>query len=253
MVFATSLIWSTASSQTINSTQPETSATASNILGKMDGLIAALSSLNSEGFKKIDGANARAEELTSRLYELSAGLKEPVEGSKVTSIAKTAESLNNALSTVSASTKALIQQGDDSSETLNKLLVSIQNLGLRKPGLVVRVIEAKFGDTFPDNYVIKKRWCDATAYMRAKCDRSGSCSLDANYQDLVCGFNPAPSADLRDRGLFVDYVCVPNIESSFAGAYNPDKTRSEPVFLRKNRSEYVVLRGNGAIVCGAVK
>jgi hypothetical protein len=253
VAFATLLVCSKTSSRAADAKPPITAATPSDteLVAKIDDLISALSSFKSTDFQKIDGAAGKSGQLTSRLYELSTGLADRADGAKVSSITKSAGDLSAAIGGLAAPVKSLIQQNDDASQALNKLLASIQDLGLRKPGLVVKIIEAKFGDTFSARSLNSERWCDATAYMRAHCDRTGSCLLDANYQDVVCGFNPAPSADPRDRGLYVDYQCVPNIEASFAWAYDPvARQETSPILRKKNRSDYVILRGGGAIVCG---
>jgi hypothetical protein len=221
-------------------------------IAKLEELSAALERLDSATFGKIPGAEAKAEALTNRLFDLSNGLVEVIDSNRSSSITRAATDLNGAIAAAPQPVKILLQQGDESSEALNKLRETILALGLRKPGLVVRVVEAKFGDTYTER-VIASRWCDATSYLRGKCNRAGSCTLDPNYQDVVCGFNPASSADLRDRGLYVDYECVPNIEASFAKDYDPAAYRSTSPFLKKSRSQYVVLRGSGSIVCGATQ
>ncbi|MBY5533644.1 hypothetical protein HFO58_10770 [Rhizobium leguminosarum] len=246
---AVTLNYCVANAQTTNSSPPATPA--ADVIAQLDALITSLKSLDSTSFQKIDGASKKAGELTERIYALDQNLSETADAKKASSIVKASEGLTGAIGSASPSVKALLQQTDAANEGLNNLLASIQTLALRPPGLVVRVNEAKFGDTYPDKYYIKRRWCDATAYMRARCDRKGTCSLEANYQDVVCGFNPAPSADLRDRGLFVDYQCVPNIEASFTGTYGP--VRAVTPVLKKSRQAYVVLRGSGAIVCGVNK
>ncbi|WSG98800.1 hypothetical protein U8P76_30675 (plasmid) [Rhizobium johnstonii] len=250
VAFATWLTCNTASSQ---NTEASSSPNGAEALAKLDELLTVLTSFNSDSFGKIAGANDKAEQIATRLYELTAGLADRAERGRASSITRVAGELDAAITGSTTTLKSSLQQGDESSEALNKLRETISSLGLRKPGLVLRVLEAKFGDTFSSIRPIAARWCDATSYMRNKCDRSGSCSLDANYQDTVCGFNPAPSADLRDRGLFVDYQCVPNIEASFSGDYAPKSVRSSSPFLKKSKDEYVVLRGNGAIICGTAK
>ncbi|ACS60268.1 hypothetical protein Rleg_5446 (plasmid) [Rhizobium leguminosarum bv. trifolii WSM1325] len=249
VALATLLNYTLAFSQTNGTATPVDGA---ELIAKLDELSAALAQLDSARFAKIPDAEAKAETLTNRLFELSHGLAEKVDGNRSSSITRAATDLNGALAAAPQALKTLLLQGDESSEALNKLRETILTLGLRKPGLVVRVVEAKFGDTYTGR-VSASRWCDATSYLRGKCDRAGSCTLDQNYQDVVCGFNPAPSADLRDRGLYVDYQCVPNIEASFAKDYDPAAHLSTSPFLKKSRAQYVVLRGNGSIVCGAAK
>ncbi|OWV69638.1 hypothetical protein ATY77_20960 [Rhizobium sp. R634] len=249
VAFAATLNCTITFSQTAATDAPPSGAEA---ISKLDELLAALARLDPTTFAAIPGMDVKAEALTNRLFELSSPLNAQADKAAISSIIKATGELDGALLGSSQTVKALLQQGDESSEALNKLRETIQGLGLRKPGLVVRVVEAKFGDTYTTR-ISPSRWCDATSYLRGKCDRAGACTLDQNYQDLVCGFNPAPSADLRDRGLFVDYQCVPNIEASFAAGYDPIAYRSSSPFLSKSRSQYVVLRGSGSIVCGATK
>lgn len=222
-------------------------------IAKFDELLTVLKNLDSAAFSKIKGANAKAEELTQRLYKLSAGLAGRVDETRVGPITDGASALGTVITSASQGLKSRLLENDQSSAALNNLRDKIQELGLRKPGLVVRVLEAKFGDTFVATKMDTARWCDATAYMREKCNKASGCTLDAKYQDIVCGFNPAPSADPRDRGLFVDYQCVPSFEASFAGDYEPDSYKSSSPLLKKSRDNYVILRGNGALVCGATK
>ena len=174
---------------------------------------------------------------------------------KVANFAKAAGELNTALSTATDPTKAVLKRDAAAVENLSKLVLTVQSLKLSNLGLVVRVLEAKFGDTYPNprDRLIAKRWCDATAYMRIACDRKASCSVPATYQNDVCGYNPAPAADPRNRGLYVLYECVLDTEDNFRGRYTGSDFVEGSVRLRRPPNQYVVLRGNGGLQCGASK
>ncbi|NYJ13033.1 hypothetical protein GGI64_004114 [Rhizobium leguminosarum] len=222
-----------------------------------------LTQLTPEKFKEISGASEYAKPLTAQLMRVDPVSFETIGDDAAGKMIKAAKDLKAKLSGASAPMKKFLQQSDTATESLNLLMMAIQDLSLGDPNFVVRVNEAKLGDT-PERPVKTKRWCDATAYMRARCDRKQSCTLDANYQDLVCGFNPAPSADPRNRGLYVDYDCVSNVSEEFAKNYPTPKTDqgAEPaksgdvkrtpdtaLLQNEDRSKYVVIRGNGSLAC----
>ncbi|MEI9412343.1 hypothetical protein [Mesorhizobium salmacidum] len=146
--------------------------------------------------------------------------------------------------------KRVLKQTDAAVTAFNNLSAEIDKLGLKDVGLVVRVREAKLGDTYP-RYYIANRWCDATAYMRAHCDRQAKCDVGASYQTDVCGYNPAPSAEPQHRGLYVIYECVRNLEANFDSGYDPTPLAGN-ARLQKPVNDYVVLRGGGSLMC-AVK
>ncbi len=224
-----------------------------NVVAQMKALVDALAPLDTEKFEKLEGAPDQAEALAAALARVSNRFVDVSNNNRVTQITNAAGKFTTTLNGASAATKKILQQDGDASENLNKLLLAIQDLKLTDAGLVVRVLEAKFGDTYPVNTFIEKRWCDATAYMRAACDRQPKCSLATNYQDQVCGFNPAPSAEARYRGLYVRYECVRNIEANFVAAYGTHGSAAGPVRLQMSRDKYVVLRGSGSLICGAAK
>lgn len=164
------------------------------------------------------------------------------------------------------------------SKALVDLEAALDIVGLQDAGLVVRITHALYGDTpirwkkVPVNgcktvsgkktncqfrrepIVNHHRWCDATTAMRGLCDRKNGCKLLPAHNTTACGYDPAPSADPRNRGIYVKYECVPNIEDKFTGHYNrrsrKPREHTHPV---GSALDYVVLRTGGNILCSAVK
>ncbi len=168
---------------------------------------------------------------------------------------------------------------------LEELVTDIQTLQA-KEALKIRILEATVGDTYGKSYsdcldingllyreecvhkVVdtyhkhrnSKRWCDATMATRVACDRKGECDfsdatvgnqvLPAGYQSRLCGFNPAPTADPRHRGVHVFYQCLRDHTKNF---------ENDPIVVgsieAKSMTEefgdvqYALLRQGGQIVC----
>jgi hypothetical protein len=51
------------------------------------------------------------------------------------------------------------------------------------------------------------RICDATAAMRKACEAKPNCNLPDGFETTLCGYDPAPFIEKRDRGVFVSYGC----------------------------------------------
>jgi hypothetical protein len=73
----------------------------------------------------------------------------------------------------------------------------------------IHVIGSSFGDL--EAYWSEGRRCDSWSAMRAQCERLTECKLPTGTpfdQIQMCGFDPAPLVDPRDKGVVVRYTCV---------------------------------------------
>ncbi|QND65674.1 hypothetical protein HB777_18350 [Mesorhizobium loti] len=68
----------------------------------------------------------------------------------------------------------------------------------------IHVYYAYFGDVKEVN---GNRMCDATSAMRQLCEGNLSCVLPDNFATQLCGYNPAPFIEDRDRGASISYDC----------------------------------------------
>lgn len=220
------------------------------IVANITALTSALGAYTPRTFQALPGAPAAASALGGKMAELSQDYTLAAAAKTVDQLIKAANQMTGFIKESPAAAKQVLKQTDAAVTAFNNLSAEIANLKLSDVGLVVRVREAKLGDTYP-RYYIANRWCDATAYMRAHCDRQPKCDLGASYQTDVCGYNPAPSAEPRHRGLYVIYECVRNLEANFAGDYDPTPPAGQ-ARLQRPVNDYVVLRGGGSLIC-AVK
>lgn len=69
----------------------------------------------------------------------------------------------------------------------------------------VHVYYAYYGDI--RSAASSSRICDATAAVRKACEAELSCTLPDNFTTSLCGYDPAPFIDNRDRGAFIAYDC----------------------------------------------
>lgn len=69
----------------------------------------------------------------------------------------------------------------------------------------VHVYYAYFGDIKEVN---GNRMCDATSAMRKQCEGKPTCNLPDNFVTQLCGYNPVPFVEDRDRGASVSYACL---------------------------------------------
>jgi hypothetical protein len=69
----------------------------------------------------------------------------------------------------------------------------------------VHVYYAYYGDI--RSSASSNRICDATAAVRKVCEAGLSCNLPADFKTSLCGYDPAPFIEDRDRGAFISYGC----------------------------------------------
>jgi hypothetical protein len=226
------------------------------IVAKMGSLESALKMFSKEQLAATKGATLAATDLDAVLRSKVFEIQAKVTQANVDDIKKTATGLTSVLPKKSASDDASKQlshglKADLSAiNGLSDLETAIQDLNLKERGLVIRILEAKFGDTYPENSYISKRWCDATMRLRVDCDRKKECDVPTDYNKSLCGYDPAPSADPRHRAVYVKYVCLQDLESNFAGIYENDSSLVHSSGrLSRPRAEYVLLREGGKILC----
>jgi hypothetical protein len=76
----------------------------------------------------------------------------------------------------------------------------------------IHVVRSWFGDL--RTVWRESRLCTSTSAMKAQCEAKTECSLlpgtaPAPFnQESLCGFDPAPLADIRFKGVVVNYTCV---------------------------------------------
>lgn len=69
----------------------------------------------------------------------------------------------------------------------------------------IHIYYAYFGDLGAS--ASGNRICDATSTMRARCEAGVSCKLPDAFETKLCGYNPVPFVEARDRGAVVSYGC----------------------------------------------
>lgn len=128
---------------------------------------------------------------------------------------------------------------------LKKLRIEIDKVtGALQPR--VHVYYAYFGDVKEVN---GNRMCDATSAMRKQCEGKPSCNLPDNFVTQLCGYNPAPFVEDRDRGASVSYGCLTGDEDFWTSKV---KT-SHSELLAKGLPTPVVLQSTGMeIACARV-
>jgi len=120
----------------------------------------------------------------------------------------------------------------------------------------IHIVSATFGD-------LRARWregrqCSAMSYMMSRCEAKASCKLEAAAgteatagkpyaQQILCGFDPAPLADERYKGVAVHFACLRGGQDMW------DKLAETPGFhpvtgerwVEHRNSSITVLRSNG--------
>lgn len=233
------------------SVEPPPGVTAS-----ITALLGQLSGLTPDKAASIEGAKAAVLSLSDRLAELFPEVDTKDVARKVADIKIAAGKLNSALPQKTAENdaglKTSLLEDVASYSALATLQKTLDDMELKAAGAMVRIIEAKVGDTFPTDRAIPSRWCNATAAMAALCDRKPNCKLDTSFEVQLCGFSRAPSADPRYRGVFVRYQCLRGTDGNFVGNYpTPSSGVSDKITLDRPRANYVIIRGGGAIICSS--
>lgn len=232
------------------SVEPPPGVTAS-----MTALIDQLSTLTSDKAASIAGAKAAALSLSDRLAELFPDVDAKDVARKVADIRAAAVKFDAALPKKTtendAGLKISLLNDEGAYGALTALQKTLDEMELKAAGAMVRITEAKVGDTFPTDRAIPSRWCNATAAMAALCDRKPNCKLDTSFEVQLCGFSRAPSADPRYRGVFVRYQCLRGIDHNFVGNYPIPSGASDKTTLDSPRGNYVIIRGGGAIICSS--
>lgn len=224
------------------------------LTASMTALEAQIEQLDTTTATAIDGAEVAALSLSARLAALFPKVETADVGRTVVAIQTAATKLNAVLPTDDAKDgglKAALLADNAAYGTLVTLEATLNKMALKSAGPVVRILEAKVGDTFAARRAVPSRWCNATAAMAALCDRKPNCKLDAGFEVQLCGFNPAPSADPRHRGVFVRYQCLRGIDANFVGTYPFPPDASGNRTLKLAPKNYVILRGGGAILCSS--
>ncbi|MER8859040.1 hypothetical protein NKI09_15460 [Mesorhizobium sp. M0757] len=226
-----------------------------NLTASMTGLVEQLSKLNPDTAAAVAGAKAAALSLSDRLAALFPEIDTKTVNRKVADITVAAAKLNTVLPKKAAENdkglKTSLLGEEAAYAALTALKKTLDEMELTAAGDMVQIIEAKVGDTFSTTRVVPSRWCDATAAMAELCDRKPNCKLDTGFEVQLCGFNRAPSADPRYRGVFVRYQCLRGIDGNFAGKYPIRSGATDDNRLEKPRGNYVVIRGGGVIMCSS--
>jgi hypothetical protein len=224
-----------------------------NAADSIQSLINALAMFTPETISKIEGAETAANALSTRLGELFPDIGKAQVDARMLAITAAAEKLTVALPKKppadKAGLKTALLEDEKAFRALTALEKTLGEMELANAGPMIRVIEAKVGDTYPSGPVVAQRWCNATAAMTKLCDRKSNCSLTAAFEVDLCGYNPAPSADPRHRGVFVRYECVRGINANFVRQHPVPGENTNETGLARPRGDYVIIRGGGAIVC----
>jgi hypothetical protein len=77
----------------------------------------------------------------------------------------------------------------------------------------VHVFYAYYGDIRGSGS--SNRICDATAAVRKACESQPSCTLPDGFETTLCGYDPAPFVEKRDRGAFISYDCQKGDEDTW--------------------------------------
>lgn len=87
----------------------------------------------------------------------------------------------------------------------------------------IHVVRARVGDLrFLSD---RRRTCDATGYFRGRCNKETSCQLiSADTIDGICGYEPAPFAEDRNRGMAIEYICVTETEGGWQKLFASDNS-----------------------------
>lgn len=107
-----------------------------------------------------------------------------------------------------------------------KSLLATLSANLKPAVPEIHVIQARYGDLAEINRAIKakkagrsftyERSCDARDAMVNRCEREGACQLPSNPQDTLCGYDPAPYVEDRDRVTYLVYACVTGDDARWA-------------------------------------
>lgn len=233
-----------------------------------------------------DSIKSSAEALEKRLLAKFDKLPEIASLSKISKSGEAAKLLSDQIKVLKDDklfSRLLNLPGND---TAYKRHVTAKNaldeIPFESTGLVVRILEAKVGDTFqpsfkdcvkrpsqarsecmqevmsdPDGLKVYKadRWCNATANLAAACDRESKCpstaALTATYQSQMCGGDPSPTgSNANYRGMYVMYDCVRNLDKNFVGKYPASSRDSKgSKFPERPEDEYVIMRQGSQLVC----
>lgn len=109
----------------------------------------------------------------------------------------------------------------------------------------VHVYYAYFGDIKEVN---GNRMCDATSAMRKQCEGKPTCNLPDNFVTQLCGYNPAPFVEDRDRGASVSYGCLTGDEDFWTSKVRTSRSEllakglPTPVVLQSTQMEIACAR-----------
>lgn len=62
--------------------------------------------------------------------------------------------------------------------------------------------------------------CDATAFVAKRCEAQARCTLPAKPETAICGHDPAPLAQSKNKGLVVSYACITAFAATWATLQN---------------------------------
>ena len=232
------------------------------------GLLAALRSLNEQLDKVPDGRiTSLAQQLASVLVQIKPGdavlsqkdvrtaldqVREAIENGEVPSQPQRLEVRAKRLTT------ALVASTDGAEPQLIEALTQLSDAIIPKLDVPygIHVVYARAGDLrFVGN---EARSCNATGYFRKQCSRIQECSIkDGATIEQICGYDPAPFAEERDRGAYVIFRCVTAGDLEWRKLLASDWDLFDPKSLKlfKTTGDYTDaheawLRGRAVFYCG---
>ena len=90
------------------------------------------------------------------------------------------------------------------------------------------------------------RRCDATAVLVQKCERKDKC--DIGELAVLCGYDPAPFAENRDKTLLLTYSCVSSVDNRYWNRLQ----RNREVSLNDSSFTVRLHSKDAGVICNAV-
>jgi hypothetical protein len=126
-------------------------------------------------------------------------------------------------------------------EEVTALQVAIQAYR-RSAQPMVDILHAEYGDLYAGRRGDHRRTCDATLAVRKQCQGKPLCSLPANPETTLCGYDPVPHAAARDKGASILFRCLDALLKVYVtpvtGTMKPDRGNATWVLVRGTGEEF---------------